>query len=167
MRGLDYEMGNGVRQGMMLVAFLAACFAAATIGGQFTSSSVTTWYPTLHKPSWNPPAWVFGPVWTTLYAMMAVAAWLVWKRRGFAGGKLPLTLFAVQLILNAAWSYCFFDLRSPLAGFIEIVFLWIAIVATMVSFWSVAPTAGWLLFPYLIWVSFAVALNFTLWRMNP
>ena len=154
-------------QWLVLAAFIVACFAAAAIGGRFTGASVSTWYPILDKPPWNLPAWVFGPVWTVLYAMMAVAAWLVWKQRGFAGGRVPLALFAVQLILNAAWSYCFFGLRNPLAGLVDILLLWAAILGTMISFWAATPVAGWLFVPYLLWVTFATALNFALWRLNP
>jgi benzodiazapine receptor len=150
----------------VLLLFIAVCFVAAGAGAIFTSNSVSDWYPTLRKPSSNPPAWVFGPVWTVLYLMMAVAAWLVWRRLGFEKGAVPLGLFALQLALNALWSPLFFGLRSPWAGLVDIVPLWAAIIAVMVSFWRVSPPAGALLIPYWWWVSFAAALNFTIWRMN-
>jgi benzodiazapine receptor len=150
----------------MLALFIAVCFVAAGAGAIFTSSSVNDWYPTLRKPSWNPPAWVFGPVWTMLYLMMAVAAWLVWRKLGFEKAAAPLGLFIVQLVFNALWSPLFFGLRSPWAGLVDIVPLWAAILAVMISFWRVSPTAGALLIPYWLWVSFAAALNFTIWRMN-
>jgi benzodiazapine receptor len=108
---------------LMLVLFVAVCFVAAGAGAIFTSSSVSTWYPALRKPVWNPPAWIFGPVWTTLYLMMATAAWLVWLKRGFDGRAAALRLFALQLALNALWSPLFFGLRSPLAGLVDIVTL--------------------------------------------
>ena len=152
---------------LMLALFIAICFLAAGAGAIIVSTSVNSWYPTLHKPSWNPPAWVFGPVWTFLYLMMAVAAWLIWRLRGFANGAGALKLFALQLALNAAWSPLFFGLRNPLAAFLDIVPLWAAILATLISFWRISPVAGALLVPYWLWVSFATALNFTIWRINP
>lgn len=150
----------------MLLLFVAACFAVAWFGAIFTSSSVGSWYLTIRKPSWNPPSWVFGPVWSALYLMMAIAAWLVWRKCGFSGARFALGLFAFQLALNAAWSPLFFGLKNPLAGLLDIVPLWVAILATLVSFWKISPAAGALLLPYLLWVSFATALNFTIWRLN-
>lgn len=149
-----------------LAVILLVTFAAAGIGGHFTASSVREWYPTLAKPSWNPPAWVFGPVWTALYMMMALAAWLVFRERGVHPVLLPLALYAIQLALNALWSFLFFGLRNPLAGLLEIAALWLAILGALVLFWMVRPLAGLLLIPYLAWVSFAGALNFALWRLN-
>jgi len=154
-------------QWWVLCGFGVASFTAAAIGGTATSRAVRDWYPTLVKPAWNPPAWLFGPVWTVLYLAMAVAAWLVWRRAGWAGARLALTLFMVQLTLNAAWSIIFFGLRNPGAAFAEVVFLWAAIVGTLVSFWQVSVPAGMLFIPYLTWVSFAAVLNFVIWRLNP
>jgi tryptophan-rich sensory protein len=151
---------------LMLLLFIAVCLAVSGAGALVTNTSVKEWYPTLNKPSWNPPSWVFGPVWTTLYVMMAIAAWLIWRERGFAGARGALGLFAFQLALNAAWSPLFFGLRNPLAGLIDIVPLCAAILATMISFWKIVPLAGVLLLPYWLWVCFATALNFTIWRMN-
>lgn len=150
----------------MLALFIAVCFLVAGAGTIFTSGSVSNWYPTLRKPSWNPPAWIFGPVWSALYLMMAIAAWLVWRRAGFDGAAGALRLFAVQLTLNALWSPLFFGLRSPLAGLVDIFPLWAAVLATLVSFWKISPLAGALMAPYWLWVSFATMLNFTIWRMN-
>jgi len=150
----------------ILVLFISVCLAAAGAGAIATGSSVRDWYPQLRKPSWNPPSWVFGPVWTALYLTMAIAAWLVWRKLGFDRGVVPLGLFAFQLALNALWSPLFFGLRSPAAGLVDIVPLWAAILATLVSFWRVSPPAGALLVPYWTWVSFAAALNVTIWRMN-
>jgi tryptophan-rich sensory protein len=125
------------------------------------------WYASLKKPSWNPPGWVFGPVWTTLYVMMAVAAWLVWKRGGFSSQRPALVLFLAQLALNAAWTPLFFGLHRPGLAFAEILLLWLAIAAALAAFRPVSRAAAWLLTPYLAWVSFAAVLNFALWRLNP
>jgi translocator protein len=150
----------------ILVLLLAVCFGVAGAGAIVTGSSVRDWYPMLRKPSWNPPSWLFGPVWTILYAMMAIAAWLVWRRREVLSVNSALGLFAFQLVLNAAWSPLFFGLRNPIAGLSDIVPLWAAILVTMMSFWKISPAAGALMVPYWLWVSFATALNFAIWRMN-
>lgn len=146
-----------------LVLWVLASFAAAWIGSQFMPGD---WYASLAKPSWNPPSGVFGPVWTILYLLMGVAAWVVWREAGFSGARLALSLFIVQLVLNALWSYLFFGLQQPMVAFVEIVVLWCTIMATMLAFWQVRPSAGALLVPYLCWVSFASALNYQLWRLN-
>ena len=151
---------------LSLVPFLLACFAAAGVGSVATSGSVKTWYPQLNKPEWNPPNWVFGPVWTILYAMMAISVWLVWRETGWAGAKLPLTLFAIQLFLNTMWSILFFGMHAIGAAFADILLLWMMIVATAVAFSSVSFLAAWLLIPYLTWVAFASYLNFRIWQMN-
>ena len=149
-----------------LVIFLVVCFAAAGIGGAVTTPKIATWYATLAKPSWNPPNWIFGPVWSALYFCMAVAAWLVWRQGGFPSANVPLTLFAVQLALNVLWSYIFFGLEKPGLAFGEVLLLWAAIAATMIVFWQRSMIAGILFVPYLAWVSFASVLNFTIWRLN-
>ncbi|MBN1459566.1 MAG: tryptophan-rich sensory protein [Armatimonadetes bacterium] len=151
---------------MGLLLWVGLSFLAAYVGSVFTSLSVNDWYLTLEKPSWTPPGKVFGPVWSTIYLLMGVAAWLVWRRRGHAGAGLPLSLFLLQLALNAAWSALFFGLRLPGLAFAEIVVLWVLILATAVSFWRVVPVAGVLFVPYLLWVLFAAALNFSIWRLN-
>jgi tryptophan-rich sensory protein len=148
---------------LALAGWVLLCFAAASFGGLFMPGE---WYAGLKKPSWNPPARVFGPVWTALYTMMAVAAWLVWKRGGFAAQRRPLALFLVQLALNAAWTPLFFGLHWTGVAFAEIVLLWLAIAATIAAFRPVSRVAAWLLVPYLTWVGFAAVLNFTLWRLN-
>ena len=125
------------------------------------------WYATLRKPSWNPPPWIFGPVWTALYLMMATAAWLVWRRGGWAGQRRALTLYLVQLALNAAWTPLFFGLKMPGLAFAEILLLLAAIVATALAFRRVSKGAAALLVPYMAWVSFAAFLNYTLWSLNP
>jgi translocator protein len=134
------------------------------VGGLFQPGA---WYDALAKPAWNPPSWVFGPVWTLLYVLMGLAAWLVWDRYGWRGpARTALTLFVVQLAFNGAWSAIFFGLQSPGLAFAEIVVLWSLIVATLLLFWRLRPVAGLLLVPYLLWVSFAAVLNFTIWRLN-
>lgn len=139
------------------------CFAAAALGGFFRPGE---WYQQLQKPSWNPPSWIFGPAWTALYILMAIAAWLVWQRGGFAKQRFALSLFLLQLLLNAAWSPLFFGLRNPGLAFVDIVLLWLALLATLLTFWARSLAAGALLIPYLAWVSFASALNLALWRLN-
>ncbi|WP_165226655.1 TspO/MBR family protein [Aquisphaera insulae] len=152
--------------GLGLIAFVAACFVAASVGGMVTAPNIPGWYAGLAKPSWNPPAWVFGPVWTALYLGMAVAAWLVWRQGGWAGAARPLSAFGVQLVLNVLWSFVFFGLRRPGLAFGEVLLLWAAIAATMVLFWRRSVAAGALFVPYLAWVTFASVLNFAVWRLN-
>lgn len=148
---------------LALVGFFALVFSVAALGGLATASSVGTWYASLAKPSWTPPPWLFGPAWTFLYATMAVAAWRVWRRP--ARGR-ALGWFAAQLALNAAWSPVFFGLRQPGWGFALIVLLWLAIGGTLVASWRVSRLAGALFVPYWLWVSFAAALNFSVWQLN-
>ena len=146
-----------------LLGWLVACFAAASVGSQFLPGA---WYQTLTKPAWNPPSSVFAQVWTVLYTAMAVAAWLVWRRAGFARAGAALAAFGVQLVLNAAWSYLFFGLHRPGIAFADIVALWIVILVVTVLFWRVDWRSGALMVPYLLWVGFASCLNFALWRLN-
>lgn len=146
-----------------LVLLLVLCFAVAGVGGWVTAPSIPSWYAGLLKPSWTPPGWIFGPVWSVLYLCMAVAAWLAWRK---SNDVLPMVLFAIQLALNAAWSWLFFGLHSPGLAFLDIVLLWIAIGGTAVVFWRRSPVAGLLFLPYFAWVSFAAALNFAIWRLN-
>jgi translocator protein len=155
---------SGLRSNVLpLAGWLVICFAAASLGALFMPGE---WYAALRKPSWNPPAWIFGPVWSALYAMMGVAAWLVWKQGGFTTQRRPLSLFFLQLALNAAWTPLFFGLHWLGAALGEITCLWLAIAATLAAFRRVSRPASWLLAPYLAWVSFAALLNFTLWRLN-
>ena len=155
---------SGLRLNVLpLAGWLVLCFAAASLGALFMPGE---WYAALRKPPWNPPAWIFGPVWSALYMMMAIAAWLVWKQGGFTTQRGPLSLFFLQLVLNAAWTPLFFGLHWPGVAFGEITCLWLAIAATLAAFRRVSRLASWLLAPYLAWVSFAALLNFTLWRLN-
>jgi translocator protein len=149
---------------LALAAFLALCFAVAAIGGAVTRSSVDTWYATLAKPAFTPPDWVFAPVWTALYAIMALAAWLVWRRVGWQGGA--MYLFFAQLALNLLWSILFFGLQLVGLALVDIVVLVVLIALTAVAFWRVDRRAGLLLVPYLLWVLYATALNGAIWRMN-
>jgi tryptophan-rich sensory protein len=149
-----------------LIGWIAISFVAAGLGGA-ASVNAPEFYQELTLPAWAPPAWVFGPVWTALYLMMAIAAWLVWRERGFAGAKLALTLFLVQLAANALWTWLFFGWQQGLWSSVDIVLLWGLIVATVIAFWRVKPLAGALLIPYLAWVSFAAVLNVVIWRTNP
>ena len=150
----------------MLGATLAICLGTEAVGGALTAASVQDWYPTIHKPSWTPPAWVFAPVWTLLFVLMAVSAWLVWDRAGVRAARRGLALFLAQLALNAGWSGLFFAMRRPDLAFAEIIILWLAIAATLVSFGRVSGAAAALLAPYLLWVTYATALNGTIWWMN-
>jgi tryptophan-rich sensory protein len=153
----------------MLGAFLLATFAAAAAGA---FAGPGDWYAQLRKPPGNPPGWVFGPVWTTLYTLMAVAAWLVWRERSrgaaSAAGAVrgALVLFFVQLALNAAWSPLFFAAQRPGWAFVDLCAMWVAILATIVAFRRVRPLASVLMLPYLAWVTFAGYLNFMIWRLN-
>lgn len=154
------------KHAVALAAFLALCLGAGALGGLATAPHIEGWYATLEKPAWNPPDWVFGPVWTTLFAMMGVAAWLVWRRAGLAGARAAFTLFALQLGLNVGWSYLFFAAQQPGWALVELVGLWLAIAATIAAFARHSRPAAWLLTPYLAWVTFAGVLNATLWHLN-
>lgn len=149
-----------------LAAWLAVCFAAAAIGG-IASIQAASFYAQLVRPQWAPPAAWFGPVWTVLYVMMGIAAWLVWRVGGFRAARTALTVFLVQLALNALWSWLFFRWKLGALAFVEIVLLWLLIVATLAGFWRICKTAGALLVPYLLWVGFATALCYSVWRLNP
>ena len=152
---------------MAFILFVTLCFSAAGIGGAITSSSVGTWYQTLLKPRWTPPDWVFGPVWTALYFMMAISAWLLWRRSDWVANRAALGWFGIQLTLNVCWSALFFGMLSPGLAVFEVVLLWISIAVTAVLFGRRSVAAGILLVPYLLWTSFAAVLNFAIWRMNP
>ena len=152
------------RRLLALAGWVLLCFTAAAMGGLFMPGE---WYGTLNKPTWNPPGWVFGPVWSALYTMMAVAAWLVWRQGGWGRQRKPLLIFLAQLALNALWTPLFFGLHWMGVALAEIILLWLAIAWTLAEFWNVQRTAAWLIAPYLAWVSFAAVLNGTLWRLNP
>lgn len=148
-----------------LAVSLSIVFGIAALGGVLTNLSVATWYPSLHKPPWTPSGATIGTVWTILYSVMGIAAWIVW-RSGSRGRARPLALYGLQLLLNVGWSALFFALRSPGLALVEIGVLWIAILATAGAFWRVSKIAGVLMAPYLIWVTFAAVLNAMIWQMN-
>ena len=139
----------------------------AAVGGAVTAKAAAEFYAMLLKPSWAPPAWLFGPAWTVLYLVMGTAAWRVWRDAGFRGAKVALSVYLVQLVLNMAWSYFFFVRRTGLGATIEVVCMWLAVAATLVLFWRRDMIAGVLFVPYLAWVSFATALTVSVWRGNP
>ena len=154
------------RQLFGLAGWLLLAFAVAALGA-VASVSAAAFYGGLNQPSWAPPAWLFGPVWSVLYLLMGIAAWLVWRRGGWAAASTALGLFVLQLALNALWSWLFFAWHRGALAFADIVLLWLAIVASVLAFWRHRALAGALLLPYLAWVSFAGVLCFTVWRMNP
>jgi len=151
---------NALRNLLVLIGIVLVTFCAP-LAGIFSPPGV--WYASLSKPTWNPPGWIFGPVWTVLYMMMAMAAWLVWKRDGW---RQALWLYVIQLALNAAWTPIFFGAQQIGWAFAVSTALWLAIMFMLLTFLRVSKVAGWLLMPYLAWVTFAAFLNFTLWRMN-
>lgn len=147
--------------GWLVIAFIAAAIGAAA------SVQAGAFYTQLSRPDWAPPPSVFGPVWSLLYALMGVAAWLVWRRGGFQPARTALTLFLGQLAINALWSWLFFGWKLGALAFADVILLWGLIVATLVSFWRINRLAGLLLVPYLLWVSFASVLNYAVWQLNP
>lgn len=155
---------RGAAGWLALAGWIALSYSAALVGG--ASSAPGAWYDSLDKAPWNPPSWVFGPAWGVLYLLMGTAAWLVWRERGFAGAKVALGLFVLQLVPNALWSVLFFGMRRPDLAMIDIGVMWISILATMIAFFRVKPLAGWLLVPYLAWVTYAATLNYWIVRMN-
>jgi translocator protein len=152
------------REWWVLTALVGLCLAVGVLSGMATAQSVNEWYPALNKPTWTPPSWLFAPVWSALYVMMAVAAWLVWKKGAMA--RPALLIFFAQLALNLAWAFLFFGFRAPFAALVEISVLWVAIILTTVAFNSHSRVAALLLVPYLTWVTFAAALNAAIWLMN-
>jgi len=152
---------------LLLFASIIICQLAGIIGSLFTTSSIPRWYANTNKPSFNPPNWIFAPVWTTLFLLMGISLYLIWRRSLKEKGiKIAFTVFLFQLVLNMLWSFLFFGLQSPFAAFIEIIFLWITILITIILFFRIYWVAGVMLIPYILWVSFASVLNFAIWRLN-
>jgi tryptophan-rich sensory protein len=149
-----------------LLGWLVLVFAFAGLGAA-GSSDAPTFYAQLAKPAWAPPAWVFGPVWTVLYLLMAVAIWQVWREAAHPGRSRAVALFLVQIVANALWSWLFFAWHTGLGAMVDVVLMWGLIVATMTAFRRIRPTAAWLMAPYLAWVSFAAFLTWTVWQANP
>ena len=154
------------KQVMGLIGWLVVSFIAAGLGAM-ASVNASAFYGQLAQPEWAPPAWVFGPAWTLLYALMGIAAWLVWRKGGFRANQAALTLFLVQLAINALWSWLFFAWHLGALAFADILLLWLLILATLLAFWRISRSAGALLVPYLLWVSFAAVLCFSVWQLNP
>ena len=154
------------KQVIGLVFWLTISFLAAAIGGA-ASIQAAPFYMQLVRPAWAPPPGVFGPVWSILYALMGIAAWLVWRVGGFRAARAALTLFLAQIALNALWSWLFFGWRQGALSFADIVLLWVLVAATVVAFWRSSPLAAALLVPYLLWISFAAPLNYAVWQLNP
>lgn len=157
---------SGARNLLALVGWLLLSFTASGVGS-IASVNARNFYQTLERPSWAPPGWLFGPVWTTLFALMGIAAWLVWRERGWRNAQGGLTLFIVQLAVNALWSWLFFAWRMGTGAIVDVLLLWLLIVATIVAFWRVKPLAGMLLVPYLMWVTYASALTIWIVQRNP
>ncbi|MCT8468928.1 tryptophan-rich sensory protein [Chromohalobacter salexigens] len=153
-------------QALGLIGWLVLSFITAGIGA-IASVDATQFYAELTQPSWAPPAGAFGPVWTTLFALMGIAAWLVWREGGWKRQQGVLALFIVHLAVNALWSWLFFAWHQGALAFVEVILLWGMILATLIAFWRVRPLAGLLLVPYLAWVSLATALTYTVWQLNP
>ena len=152
---------------LKLIVSILICQGAGGVGSLFTSPAISTWYVMLQKPSFNPPNWLFAPVWIILFLLMGISLYLIWSK-GLENKKTKVVIFvfATQLILNIFWSFLFFGLHLPLYAFAEIIILWLAILLTIVSFYRISKTAGLLLLPYIFWVSFATILNFFIWQMN-
>ena len=165
----DRGSSSGPSGWLALAGWLVLSLVAGGLGG-IASANAGEFYGTLTRPSWAPPAWLFGPVWTVLYIMMGIAAWLVWRERSYRPDSVRrrgLTLFVVQLVLNALWTWLFFHWRSGAWAFAEIVVLWLVVIATAAAFFQVRRTAGWMLVPYLLWLTYAGALTWAVWRSNP
>jgi len=156
-----------MRKLIKIIISILLCQGAGAIGSLFTSSAISTWYATLQKPSFNPPNWIFAPVWTILFLLMGVSLYLIWGK-GLENKKVKIALliFGVQLVLNIFWSFLFFGLQSPLYAFIEIIILWLAILLTIITFYKISKSAAYLLLPYIFWVSFASILNFSILILN-
>lgn len=148
-----------------LIASIIICQLAGIIGSFFTVSSVSTWYTTINKPFFNPPSFVFGSVWITLYLLMGISLYLIWNNYS-KDMKLPLIFFGIQLGLNSLWSILFFGLQNPLFAFIEIIILWAFILLSIIGFYKKSKPAAYLLVPYILWVSFAAILNFSIFYLN-
>lgn len=161
---------NSGKTGKIIKLFISiiVCECAGIIGSLFTTSAIPTWYASLQKPFFTPPNWLFAPVWVTLYLLMGIAAFIIW-RKGLDEKKVrtALIIFAVQLVINILWSVVFFGLESPLYGLIVIIVLWIAILVTILRFAKISPAAAWIMVPYILWVSIATALNASIWALNP
>jgi tryptophan-rich sensory protein len=159
-------MNTRLRSAAAAIVSMGTCLLVGVSGSLVTATSVQEWYPHIQKPWWTPPSAVFGPVWTVLYLLMGVSAWLIWRNAAGSARRTALLIFGIQLVLNGTWSFLFFGLRSPGWAALEVVLLWSSIVATMIAFASINRLAAGLLLPYLFWVSYAAALNVAIWSLN-
>lgn len=166
MSGHTTTISKPSRDVLGFVVFLVLCLAVSGVGGIITAASVGTWYQAIEKPPFNPPDWVFAPVWTTLYVMMAIAGWRVWRRAGFEARWKALAVFATQLALNLIWSFLFFGLQRIDLALVEIVILLLVIIVNAAMFWRIDRLAGVLFAPYVLWVAYATVLNASLWLLN-
>lgn len=163
----DFEKSKKPKQLAVLILFIGICYLVAWAGAQVSPGIASAeWYESIQKPDWNPPAWVFGPVWTILYTLMGIAAWLIWRDFGFKNAKLAMSLFFLQLLLNGLWSHIFFGLQEIGWALAEMIFLLAAIIATTIAFFQKKPIAGWIMVPYILWVTFATFLTYTIWSLN-
>lgn len=160
----DVSLPRRSTQFLGLLMWLGICYGLAALGGYATSQGLGQYYQTLAKPAWTPSGMIIGLIWQILFGLMAVSAWLVWRRAGWY--HLGIVLFIVQLLLNLGWSYAFFVMQCPEIAFYELSVLWLSILATAILFWPVSRLATALLLPYLAWVAFAGYLNYTIWQMN-
>ena len=158
--------GHGIWK-TALVTVPAIVIVGTLMGYLSNSGFSNSWYAGLVKPAFQPPSWAFGVVWPILYALMGIAAWLVWRVGGFRAARAALSLFLVQLAVNALWSWLFFAWHLGALAFVDILLLWVLVLATLVAFWRIRPLAGAMLVPYLLWISFAAALNLSVWQLNP
>lgn len=155
-----------VRRAVMLGVFVSLSLGAGTIGGRLVPPALGSWFAQLRRPAWTPPISTFAFIWTAVYILMGVAAFLLWDEVGFQEGEAALLLFFIQLALNAAWGWIFFGLQLPGAAFADNVALWVVVLVTTIAFWRLRRAAGAMMVPYLAWVSFVIVLNATIWRMN-
>ncbi|MFC1669961.1 TspO/MBR family protein [Spirochaetota bacterium] len=156
-----------IKKALPVIISILICLAAGMIGSVFTAQSVKGWYLTINKPVFNPPGWLFGPVWTILYILMGIALYLIWKSpKDTKNRTTALTFFLINLVLNTMWSLLFFGLQNPFLAFIEIIIIWITLALSIFYFYRISKTAAYLLIPYIAWSSFAAVLNFYLWRLN-
>ena len=149
-----------------LIICIILCELFGSIGSIFTMPAIGSWYATLVKPEWTPPNWLFGPVWITLFALMGIALYIVWQKSSKKNQKTAISVFGIQFGLNIVWSLLFFGLKNPLAGFVEIIMLWIAILINIIVFYRIDKRAGYVLIPYLVWVTIASVLNYSVWMLN-
>lgn len=150
-----------------LILSILFTLGIGTLGGLFTAPEIGGWYATLQKPSFQPPNWLFGPVWSLLYTLMGISLYMVWKQPSSDRRNKALTIFIIQFVLNFSWSIIFFNQHQVGWALVEIVVMWVCILLTIIRFYQIKPAAAWLLVPYILWVSFATALNAAIWKLNP